>query len=242
MAKVIARASIITGRASYSDSLMVRDLLDAGERVVVLNNLSTGHECAVDRHVAVVRGDLADIPLIKAHGVEYGISDIIHFVGSIAVPQSAEGSLRYCANNTAASHNLIEAAVHAGVKYILSSTVPVYGVANLDPVREETQFSSISLHDRSRPLSGITLANVAATHRLKFGALRYFSVAGADPKGWNGTSTHNATHFINVACQAALGIRERVEVLGTGYPTPDGACQRCYTQRWLARSGFRADG
>lgn len=241
MAKVIARAIIITGRASYSDSLMGRDLLAVGERLVVLNNLSTGHEWAVNRHVTVARVDLVDIPLIKARVVEFVISGIIHFVGSIAVPHSAEDSLRYFANNTAASHNLIEAEVHAGVNNILLATVAVYGVANLDPVREETQFASISLYDRSKPLSEMTLADVAATNRLKFRALRYFSVARADPKGWNGQSTHNATHLINVVCQAALGNHERVEVLGTGYPTLDGTCQRYYTQRRPAKLGFRAD-
>ncbi len=229
MARKLNRTILITGGAGYIGSHMVLDLLDAGERVVVLDNLSTGHEWAVDRRAAFVRGDVADMPLIKALCAEHGITDIIHFAGSIVVPESVENPLKYYGNNTAASRNLIEAAVQAGVKnFIFSSTAAVYGMANLDPVREDSSLVPMSPYGRSKLMTEMMLADVAAAHGLKFGVLRYFNVAGADPEGRTGQSTPNASHLIKVICQAALGIRERVEVFGTDYPTPDGTCLRDY--------------
>lgn len=220
---------LVTGGAGYIGSHMVLDLLDADERVVVLDNLSTGHKWAVDRRAAFVRGDIADIPLLEALCTEHGITDIMHFAGSIVVPESVENPLKYYSNNTAASRNLIETAVKAGVKnFIFSSTAAVYGMANLDPVREDSSLAPMSPYGRSKLMTEMMLADVAAAHSLKFGVLRYFNVAGADPEGRTGQSTPNATHLIKVVCQAALGIRERIKVFGTDYPTPDGTCLRDY--------------
>lgn len=229
MLKENNRSILVTGGAGYIGSHMVLDLLDAGERVVVLDNLSTGQEWAVDRRAAFVRGDIADMPLINTLCADHRITDIIHFAGSIIVPESVENPLKYYSNNTAATRNLIEAAVQAGVKtLIFSSTAAVYGMANSDPVREDSPMAPMSPYGRSKLMSELMLADVAAAHGLKFGVLRYFNVAGADPKGRTGQSTPNATHLIKVVCQAALGIREHVQVFGTDYPTPDGTCLRDY--------------
>jgi UDP-glucose 4-epimerase len=220
---------LITGGAGYIGSHMVLELLEAGERVVVLDNLSTGHAWAVDKRAIFIRGDVADGPLTEALCDEHGITDIIHFAGSIVVPESVENPLKYYDNNTTASRNLIEVAVKAGVKnFIFSSTAAVYGMANVEPVGEDASMAPMSPYGRSKLMTEMMLADVAAAHALKFGVLRYFNVAGADPDGRTGQSTPNATHLIKVACQAALGTREWIEVFGTDYPTPDGTCLRDY--------------
>ena len=223
------KATLVTGGAGYIGSHMVLELLDAGEYVVVLDNLSTGHEWAVDKRAIFVKGDVADMRLVEALCNEHTVDSIIHFAGSIVVTESVENPLKYYANNTAASRNLIEAAVNASVKnFIFSSTAAVYGMAGLEPVDEEAPLVPLSPYGRSKLMTEMMLADVAAVNGLKYGVLRYFNVAGADTLGRAGQSMPNATHLIKVACQTALGQRERINIFGTDYPTPDGTCLRDY--------------
>jgi UDP-glucose 4-epimerase len=160
---------------------------------------------------------------------EHGISEIIHFAGSIVVPESVSNPLKYYANNTAASRNLIDAAVKGGVKHmVFSSTAAVYGMPGLEPVGEDNVLNPLSPYGRSKLMTEMMLADVAAAHPFTYGALRYFNVAGADPKKRSGQSTPEATHLIKVTAQAALGQRDSVGIFGTDFPTPDGTGVRDY--------------
>lgn len=220
---------LVTGGAGYIGAHMTLALLDAGERVLVLDNLVTGFDWAVDPRAIFVRGDAADMALVSRLIAEHGITDIIHFAGSVVVPDSVADPLSYYANNTAASRNLIEAAAANGVKrFIFSSTAAVYGMAGDKPVSEDAPLAPLSPYGRSKLMTEWMLADTAATGALEYGVLRYFNVAGADPKGRVGQSTANATHLIKAACQAALGLRERLDLFGTDYPTRDGTCVRDY--------------
>jgi len=157
------------------------------------------------------------------------ITEIIHFAGSIVVPESVTDPLKYYRNNTATSRNLLEAAVKGGVeRFIFSSTAAVYGMTGLAPVEETTPLSPMSPYGRSKLMTEWMLADVAAAHPIKYGVLRYFNVAGADPKKRSGQSTPLATHLIKVASQTALGQRPKMDIFGTDYPTPDGTCIRDY--------------
>jgi UDP-glucose 4-epimerase len=197
--------------------------------VVVLDNLVTGFDWAIDPRAAFVSGNAGDMALLAEVIRTHRISEIVHFAGSIVVPESVVDPLKYYGNNTATSRNLIEAAVKGGVKHIVfSSTAAVYGMTGLEPVKEETQLSPISPYGRSKLMTEMMLADVAAAHPVTFGVLRYFNVAGADPKKRSGQSTPLATHLIKVACQTALGQREKMDIFGTDYPTPDGTCVRDY--------------
>lgn len=220
---------LVTGGAGYIGAHMTLALLDAGERVAVLDNLVTGFDWAVDPRAHFVRGDAGDAALTTRLIAEHGVTDIVHFAGSVVVPESVTDPLRYYANNTAASRNLIEAAHAGGVKrFIFSSTAAVYGMAGDAPVREDAPLAPLSPYGRSKLMTEWMLADLAAASDLKFGVLRYFNVAGADPQGRAGQSTANATHLIKTACQAALGVRERLDLYGTDYPTRDGTCVRDY--------------
>ncbi|MDB5474144.1 MAG: galE [Devosia sp.] len=222
-------AVLVTGGAGYIGSHMVLNLTDAGETVVVLDNLTTGFDWAVDGRAVFEHGNAGDIPFVRALIERYDIGEIIHFAGSIVVPESVSDPLKYYANNTATSRNLIEAAVLGGVKnFIFSSTAAVYGMTGLDPVVETTPLSPMSPYGRSKLMTEMMLADVAAAHPLTFGVLRYFNVAGADPGKRSGQSTPFATHLIKVACQTALGQREKMDIFGTDYETPDGTCVRDY--------------
>ncbi|MCH8489189.1 MAG: UDP-glucose 4-epimerase GalE [Oceanicaulis sp.] len=220
---------LVTGGAGYIGAHMTLALLDAGERVVVLDNLITGFDWAVDARATFVRGDAGDMGLAATLIAEHGITDIIHFAGSVVVPDSVADPLSYYANNTAASRNLIEAAAANGVKrFIFSSTAAVYGMAGDEPVSEDAPLAPLSPYGRSKLMTEWMLADIAATGAMEFGALRYFNVAGADPEGRAGQSTARVTHLIKAACQAALGVRERLDLFGTDYPTRDGTCVRDY--------------
>ena len=220
---------LITGGAGYIGSHMIIDLLDAGERVVVLDNLTTGFEWAIDQRAIFIMGNITDHSLVKEICHKYEIRTVMHFAGSTVVPESVEKPLNYYSNNTVASRNLIEASVEAGIEnFIFSSTAAVYGITNAEPVSEGSPLSPLSPYARSKLMTELMLADVASAHKLKYGILRYFNVAGADPKGRVGQSTSNATHLIKVACQVALGKREKLEIFGTDYPTPDGTCLRDY--------------
>lgn len=220
---------MVTGGAGYIGSHMVLRLKDAGEDVVVLDNLVTGFDWAIDGRATFVEGHAGDVALVQETIAKYGVEEIIHFAGSIVVPESVDNPLKYYANNTVTSRNLLEAAVTAGVKhFIFSSTAAVYGMTGLDPVDEETTLSPQSPYGRSKLMTEMMLADVAAAHPITYGVLRYFNVAGADPEGRSGQSTPEATHLIKVAAQTALGQRDHMSVFGTDYETPDGTCIRDY--------------
>jgi UDP-glucose 4-epimerase len=222
-------AVLVTGGAGYIGSHMVLRLLDAGEDVVVLDNLVTGFDWAIDERARFVEGNAGDMALVIRLIAEHGIREIIHFAGSIVVPESVTNPLKYYANNTATSRNLIDAAVAGGVKHmVFSSTAAVYGMTGLDPVAEETPLSPMSPYGRSKLMTEWMLADVAAAHPFTYGALRYFNVAGADARKRTGQSTPLATHLIKVTAQTALGQRDHVDIFGTDYPTPDGTGVRDY--------------
>ncbi len=220
---------LVTGGAGYIGSHMVVELRDAGEKVVVVDNLSTGFRWAIPDGVPLVVGDVGDEALIgevlKAHKVDA----IIHFAGSIVVPESVVDPLGYYLNNTVKSRALMAAAVRAGIEsFIFSSTAAVYGMPKQNPVAETAEFKPMSPYGSSKLMTEIMLADASRAHPLKHVALRYFNVAGADPKGRAGQSTPRATHLIKVACETALGKRGHMEVFGADYPTPDGTCIRDY--------------
>jgi UDP-glucose 4-epimerase len=220
---------LVTGGAGYIGSHMVWALIDAGESVVVLDNLKTGFAWAVAPEARFVTGDVGDQRLVERLLEEERIDAIIHFAGSLIVPESVTDPLGYYFNNTVKSRALIESAVKRGVKhFIFSSTAAVYGMAGTEPVEESAPLSPVSPYGRSKLMTETMLADAAAAHGLTYAALRYFNVAGADPKGRTGESTRGSTHLIKVACEVALGKRDRVEVYGTDYPTPDGTCVRDY--------------
>jgi UDP-glucose 4-epimerase len=220
---------LVTGGAGYIGSHAVLALLDAGWPVVVIDNLTTGFEWAVPQGVTFVRGDIADQPLLARLIEEHGIKAIIHFAGSIVVPESVENPLKYYENNTVKSRSLIESAVKGGVRhFIFSSTAATYGIPERVPVTEDGPTQPINPYGWSKLMTERMLADTAAAHPLNYCALRYFNVAGADPKGRSGQSTAGATHLIKVAVEAALGKRSHVSVYGTDYATPDGTGIRDY--------------
>ncbi|MGA2893378.1 MAG: UDP-glucose 4-epimerase GalE [Xanthobacteraceae bacterium] len=220
---------LVTGGAGYIGSQMVRELVDAGERVVVLDNLSTGHRWAVAEGVPLIEGETGDQPLVSRLIREHGIEAIIHFAASIVVPDSVRDPLGYYRNNTANSRALIECAVKGGVRhFIFSSTAAVYGNPASVPVEEDAATLPISPYGWSKLMTEIMLRDASAAHGLTHVILRYFNVAGADPKTRAGQATPAATHLIKVAAEAALGLRAKLDVYGTDYPTPDGTCIRDY--------------
>lgn len=220
---------LVTGGAGYIGSHAVLALADAGYPVVVLDNLVTGFRWAVDPRATFVEGSIDDVARVSATLREHGIGAIMHFAGSIIVPESVTDPLKYYRNNTAASRTLIECAVEAGVRhFIFSSTAATYGEPGISPIAEDTPTRPINPYGRSKLMTEQMLADVAAAHPLNFCALRYFNVAGADPAGRSGQSTAGATHLIKVAVEAATGKRDSVAVFGTDYPTRDGTGIRDY--------------
>ncbi|MGV8834171.1 MAG: UDP-glucose 4-epimerase GalE [Devosia sp.] len=222
-------AILVTGGAGYIGSHMVLSLADAGEKVIVLDNLVTGFDWAIDGRALFEQGDASDIDFVVGLIEKHKITEIVHFAGSIVVPESVTNPLKYYRNNTATSRNLIEAAIKGGVKhFIFSSTAAVYGMTGLAPVVETTPLNPMSPYGRSKLMTEMMLADVAAAHAITYGVLRYFNVAGADPQGRSGQSSPEATHLIKVACQTALGQREKMDIFGTDFPTPDGTGIRDY--------------
>jgi len=220
---------LVTGGAGYIGSHLVHELVDAGERVAVLDNLSTGFSHAIPDNVPLVVGDCGDPELLSEVIDAHKVTAIIHFAGSIVVPESIERPLHYYLNNTAHTRTVIEAAVkHAIRHFIFSSTAAVYGHPVEVPVAEDATTQPISPYGRSKLMSELMLADAAFAHGLKFAVLRYFNVAGADPRMRTGQSTPVATHLIKIAVQAALGLRPKMQIFGTDYPTPDGTCIRDY--------------
>jgi UDP-glucose 4-epimerase len=222
-------AVLVTGGAGYIGSHAVLALLDDGWPVVVIDNLTTGFEWAVPKDAVFAKGDIADQPLLARLIEEHRIGAIIHFAGSVVVPESVENPLKYYENNTAKSRSLIESAVKGGVRhFIFSSTAATYGIPTIIPVSEDSGNRPINPYGWSKLMTERMLADVAFAHPLNFCALRYFNVAGADPRGRTGQSTQGATHLIKVAVEAAIGKRGHVSVYGTDYDTPDGTGVRDY--------------
>jgi UDP-glucose 4-epimerase len=220
---------LVTGGAGYIGSHMVHALLDAGERAVVLDNLTTGFDWAVAERVPLVTGETGDQARVAALIAEHEIDAVIHFAASIVVPDSVRDPLGYYRNNTMNSRALIETAIAGGVRhFIFSSTAAVYGNPERVPVREDDPTIPMSPYGSSKLMTEIMLRDAGAAHGLRHVILRYFNVAGADPLGRTGQSTKGATHLIKVAVEAALGLRPKMDVFGTDYPTPDGTCIRDY--------------
>lgn len=220
---------LVTGGAGYIGAHMVWELLDHGETPAIIDNLVTGFDWAIPDQVPLTRGDVADDGALDDIMSSGGIEAVIHFAGSVIVPESVADPLKYYRNNTAASRTLIEACVRHGVRnFIFSSTAAVYGEPETMPVDEDTPLAPISPYGASKMMTETMLRDVAAAHDFRYCALRYFNVAGADPAGRTGQSTHNATHLIKVACRAALGIGNGISVFGQDYDTPDGTGVRDY--------------
>ena len=223
------RTVMVTGGAGYIGSHAVLALKDAGYGVVVIDNLVTGFDWAVPGDVPLVQGDIADQPLVEATLRDHDVRAIMHFAGSVVVPESVDNPLKYYHNNSAKTRDLIESAVRVGVPhFIFSSTAATYGTPDVEAVREDTPQRPINPYGMSKLMTEHMLRDVAAAHPMNFCALRYFNVAGADPQGRNGQSTAGATHLIKVAVEAALGKRESVSIFGDDFDTPDGTGVRDY--------------
>ena len=220
---------LVTGGAGYIGSHAVLALRDAGWRVAVIDDLSNGSRDVVPQGVPFYQGSISERVLVDSIIDQLGIGAIMHFAGSIVVPESVEHPLDYYANNTLASHALISAAVAAGIKHMLfSSTAAVYGAPRQVPIVEDDPKLPINPYGASKLMTERMLADASAAHDLNFGALRYFNVAGADPQGRTGQIGRGSTHLIKVAAEAAVGKRDHVAVYGTDYDTPDGTCIRDY--------------
>ncbi|MDB5685439.1 MAG: galE [Rhizorhabdus sp.] len=222
-------AVLVTGGAGYIGSHAVLALLDAGWPVVVIDNLVTGFRWAVPEAARFYEGDIADEALVAQIIADEGVGAIMHFAGSVVVPESVSDPLKYYYNNTAKSRSLIGSAVKSGVKHFLfSSTAATYGIPDETPVREDMPTLPINPYGMSKLMTEAMLKDVAFAHPINYCALRYFNVAGADPQSRSGQSTAGATHLIKVAVEAALGKRAEVAVFGTDYATPDGTGVRDY--------------
>jgi len=220
---------LVSGGAGYIGSHAVLALLDAGWKVVVVDNLTTGFDWAVDERATLVRANIEDDEAVRGAMRAHAVTAVMHFAGSIVVPESVTDPLKYYRNNTVASRALIESAVACGVRhFIFSSTAALYGMAEKTPVAEDDPTVPINPYGTSKLMTEMMLRDVAVAHPLNYCALRYFNVAGADPKGRTGQSTAGATHLIKIAVEAAIGKRDHVTVFGTDYATRDGTGVRDY--------------
>lgn len=220
---------LVTGGAGYVGSHAVLALLDAGWSVVVIDDLSTGFDWAVPEGAGFAKGDIADSPLVARLIAEHRIGAVMHFAGSVVVPESVEDPLKYYENNTVKSRALIASAVAGGVGHFLfSSTAATYGIPRQVPVAEDAPTVPINPYGWSKLMTERMLKDSAAAYPINYCALRYFNVAGADPAGRSGQSTRGATHLIKVAVEAACGKRAAVDIYGTDYDTPDGTGVRDY--------------
>src|SRR5437660_8698803 len=218
---------LVTGGAGYIGSHMVHALVEAAESVVVIDNLSTGFSAFLPEGVPLVIGDAADENLVEGVIAAHGVESIVHFAGSVVVPDSIRDPLAYYRNNTMTTRSLLNAAVKCGVsRFIFSSTAAVYGNPERMPVTEDAPTRPMSPYGSSKLMTEIMLHDVAAAHGMNYVVLRYFNVAGADPLARIGLSTVGATHLLKIAVEAATGQRAKIDVYGTDYPTPDGSCIR----------------
>lgn len=224
-------AILVTGGAGYIGGHMVLELLDAGEKVVVIDDLSTGFDWAVPNGVPLIIGDCGNADLLAETIIKYEVNEIMHFAAKIIVPESVKYPLEYYLKNTANSRSLIDVSQRVGVKKIIfSSTAAVYGDPATSLIHENTDTKPLSPYGRSKLMVEWMLEDARKSHDISYVVLRYFNVAGADPNGRHGQSTSNATHLIKMASKAALGFCDKLEVYGTNYHTPDGTCVRDYIQ------------
>lgn len=223
-------AVLVTGGAGYIGSHMVWALLDAGEEVVVIDRLSTGFRFAVPRKARFYHGDIEDGLLLNRIFAENTIDLVLHFAGSISVPESIQKPLEYYLNNAGNTQNLISACIDNGVsRMVFSSTAAVYGAQDSEkPVTEDNDLKPANPYGMSKMMAELMLRDASEAHDFSYVALRYFNVAGADPKGRTGPSAHGASNLIKVACEAAVGKRDSVDVFGNDYATPDGTGVRDY--------------
>jgi len=220
---------LVTGGAGYIGSHAVLAFRDTGYTVTVVDDLSTGRREAVPADVPFFEGDSGDRAIMRDLLKAQQVSSVVHFAGSLIVPESVERPLDYYRNNTAASRTLIEACVEAGVRrFVFSSTCAVYGIAERLPLSEDAPTKPINPYGRSKLMTEWILADAVRAHDLAFVSLRYFNVAGADPAGRTGQSSPQATQLVKVACEAAVGLRDGVTIFGEDYDTPDGTCIRDY--------------
>src|SRR6201989_1592453 len=220
---------LVTGGAGYIGSHMVLALAEAGESVVVVDNLSTGFSTALPEGVPLFIGDAADENLVEGVIAAHAVESIVHFAGSVVVPDSMRDPLAYYRNNTMTTRSLLNAAVKCGVnRFIFSSTAAVYGNPERMPVTEDAPTRPMSPYGSSKLMTEIMLHDVATAFSMNYVVLRYFNVAGADPQARIGLSTAGATHLLKIAVEAATGQRAKIDVYGTDYPTPDGRCVRYF--------------
>src|ERR1700745_2487561 len=218
---------LVTGGAGYIGSHMVLALAEAGESVVVIDNLSTGFSTSLPEGVPLFIGDAADENLVEGVISAHGVESIIHFAGSVVVPDSMRDPLAYYRNNTMTTRSLLNAAVKGGVnRFIFSSTAAVYGNPEQVPVPEHAPTRPLSPYGSSKLMTEIMLHDVAAAFGTQYVVLGWFYVAGADPYARIGLATVGATHLLKIAVEAATGQRAKIDVYGTDYPTPDGSCIR----------------
>ena len=222
------KSILVSGGAGYIGSHVVRQLGEAGERIVIIDNLSTGFEDAI-LYGDFVKGDIGDKDLVSRVLKDYDVDSVIHFAAHTIVPESVTNPLKYYGNNTCNSRNLMECCRDAGVKnFIFSSTAAVYGIPDTDSASETSPLSPINAYGTSKLMTEWMLRDLSAVTELDHVALRYFNVAGCDLEGRIGQSTEKATLLIKVACEAAVGKRDQVYIFGTDYPTPDGTGVRDY--------------
>lgn len=241
---------LVSGGAGYIGSHLCWLLADHGEPFVVVDNLSTGREFQLPSQAELIVGDIGDKDLVTGVMKQHGVDAVIHFAGSIIVPESVSDPLKYYKNNTVNSRNLIEACIENDVKhFIFSSTATVYGEPEKNPVTEEFPFAPFNPYGTSKVMTEMMLKDVAFAHDFDYVALRYFNVAGADPKERTGQSTPNATHLLKIANQVALGQRDHLEIFGDDYDTPDGTGVRDYIHvsdlaeaHWSALQYLRGGG
>src|SRR6201987_6221811 len=220
---------LVTGGAGYIGSHTVRALHEANESVVVVDNLSTGFSAFIPEGVPLFIGDAGDENLVEGVIEQHGVEAIIHFAGSIVVPESIRDPLLYYRNNTMTTQSLLKAAIKRGVnRFIFSSTAAVYGNPDQVPVPENAPTRPLSPYGSSKLMTEIMLHDVASAHGMGYVVLRYFNVAGADPLARIGLATLGATHLLKIAVEAATGQRAKIDVFGTDYPTPDGSCLRAF--------------
>ncbi|KAG1702851.1 UDP-glucose 4-epimerase [Nymphon striatum] len=219
---------LVTGGAGYIGSHMVWELLDHHEDVLVVDNLTTGFEWAIPKGVKFINADIGDQDAMEEVIKDNDIDSIIHFAGSVVVPESLQNPLMYYQNNTGNSRNLIAAAVNTGVKkFIFSSTAAVYGNPLTEgPISENAILNPMSPYGTSKLMTELMIRDAAEAHDLSYVILRYFNVAGCDVQGRTGQSTEGATHLIKVACETAAGNRSSMKIFGTDYSTLDGTCVR----------------
>ena len=219
---------LVTGGAGYIGSHVVRQLGESGKQVLILDTLSTGFKEAVI-HGKLIVGDTGDHTLVSRLLSKYNIKTVMHFAAHTIVPESIAHPLKYYANNTCSTRNLLECCTRANIKhFIFSSTAAVYGIPSTPLASEDTPTAPINPYGTSKLMSEWMLRDLSAAGDLRYVSLRYFNVAGSDPRGRIGQSTRNATLLIKVACEAAVGKRASVTIFGTDYPTPDGTGIRDY--------------